>query len=161
MSDMYTVVTITPEPTDENYPEEWERGTLEDIAEANMGDFASIDPDQIAGNSKYQIDGLTGWAAAYTEANPGSTVEIVEEWTGDGGPSINTYVYRDGVIVLPESKHSELVPDNLADLIAAVRTALDAGVLEVRESGKPLRLPIQDAARALIDALDPQTPKEK
>lgn len=105
------------------------------------------------GHSAYALDVIGVWAAAYTAAHPEVTVTWSQEWD-DEEPGQQVTVYRAGVVVVAESKHTELVPDNLRELIADVRTALDAHGHLAYDAARQMF----DAARALCDALDPAKP---
>lgn len=166
MSDMHTLLSIDEPVTSWQRGDDSEEDTtlllsdLKDMATEAFGDVdVSAWPDgsiSIAGWSKYQRDELHDFAADYTAATK-STVTITEEWGGEGGPSVETYVWRGGERVHPEEQVSQLVPANLAELIAAVRAAADAlnatadgdsNDAEI-EAGQEMR----DVALALADAL--------
>ncbi len=66
-------------------------------------------------------------------------------------------VLNDGILY---NGHPEIDSDpattlrnTLAPLAAALSDALDSRTLEVRETGKPVRYPVQDAARELLAAI--------
>jgi len=105
------------------------------------------------GHNAYTLDVIGEWAAAFTAEHPGVTVTWSQEWD-DEEPGSDVTVYRAGAVVVAESKHTELVPDNLRELIADVRTALDARGHLAYDAARQMF----DAARALCDALDPVRP---
>ncbi|CAM5530472.1 hypothetical protein [Leifsonia shinshuensis] len=120
-------------------------------------DFAA-DENQIAigGGSKYETEVNT--LAQRVSAVTGGQVTVTEEWTGDGGATTTTSVWGNGERDAAASTHDEQVPDNLPELIRAVRAAIASGVHTVWEDGVASN-PTADAASALADALDPQEAK--
>ena len=107
------------------------------------------------GHSAHGVEPIETWALEYTAAYPGITVTWSQEWDDeDAGASIS--VYRDGTFILAESKHTELVPDNLHELIAVAREALgyhDKAVMTALHPSNPFTL--ASTLRSLVDALDP------
>lgn len=117
---MYTEISIeNPNPT---WGENGE-ATLDDLTQGFEDSWGEGDDDSpgIAGWSNYQVDGLHEFASEYTAAWPAATITIREEWQRRGGPSIEKTVYRRGEQVKGEGQHSEMVPDNLAELVAHAR----------------------------------------
>jgi len=98
----------------------------------------------IAGHSKYEAEGLGEFGRDVSGRHPGSRVEISEEWdTRDADEQGETVcVYVGGEYVPNMARTSGLVPVNLAERIAAVRTTL-TGTGDLAE-----------AARSLADGLD-------
>lgn len=102
----------------------------------------------IEDSTKYQNDQVHGFALDYTSIYADATVTITEEWTGDEGPSIDVTVYEKGAAVTDRGQHSALVPDNLPQLIDAVRAA----ILTSED------VTLMSAAHNLITALDSTGP---
>lgn len=98
----------------------------------------------ITGHSKYEAEGLSEFGRDVSARHSGSRVEISEEWdTRDADEQGETErVYVGGEYVPSLARTSGLVPVNLAERIAAVRTAL-TGTGDLAE-----------AARSLADGLD-------
>lgn len=107
------------------------------------------------GHSKWQAADLIEAIEALSLEHPDATFTHYEEWDDDGVGARET-VYRGGSSIVTESRMSGMVPANLAELVATLRAALDAKVLAKHETHKETRYPIQEAARALVDALDPR-----
>ena len=111
----------------------------------------------ISGSGKYERDELHAYARAYTAHVPGSTAEVILEWSGEGGPLREVSSYQDGERV--DGTHTEDVPDRLAELIAAVRAAVEASeqVAEGDSNGAEVDAAtrLREAATALAVALDP------
>lgn len=170
MADMWTVLSITdaqPAYLDQDGEPRSLVSDLKDISiysfEDNAGGVVLITDDEgraagwsVSGWSKYQRDEIHEFAILYTTAVPGARAEIFEEWRGEE-PGTETLVFRGGERVHGEEKVSQLVPVNLAELIAAVRKAAadlnatadgDSNDAEI-EAGQELR----DVALALADAL--------
>jgi hypothetical protein len=156
MSDMWNNVTIKNPGTI----------TLESLAlnPAFNGDgdmWEDVDSDfldddlYVQGGSKYTADDLIEAIVALSAEHPEATITHSETWTGEG-PTEEEWVYRAGAVVREESRVSNMVPVLLPELVAAVREALDAKTLAIHETNKPTRHPIEEAARALVDALDPR-----
>lgn len=107
---------------------------------------------RVSGHSKYTAEAA---GACLLELSKGRRIEWSQEWSEDE-PGSSLDVFIDGVRSREESTHDMQVPDNLSDLIAAARKAL---AVRGRESARLIHA--QRALENLLDALDPQTPKEK
>lgn len=92
--------------------------------------------------TKWQADGVADFAEGLTMWHRGATVSWFEEWDDDETGQRES-VYRRGERVASEGRHTELVPDNLATLVADARRAMD--------DGQGLR----ERVAALCDALAP------
>lgn len=148
MSTWNTVTIKTPKEIDLD-----ELPDIDDLGLRDGQDFDFPEEPTASGRSKYHADDLDNWIIDYTTEHPEISIHWYEEWDdGDSGQTLT--VYSAGSIVRAESKHSALVPDNLDELISALRKAIDSRTLEIRETGKPVRYPIQEAALALVKALE-------
>ena len=108
---------------------------------------------RIEWRSKYSDD--EAQAACAEIATGERTVTHFQEWDDDEvGQSLDAY--RNGIVVEQESQNGDLVPRNLDELVKAVRDALADRTVVIHETGKPPRYPLEDAARALVDALRPE-----
>jgi hypothetical protein len=180
MSDMWTTITIDLEnvtlPPLHEWPDGFDKDWLAEFADDGTSpaevlrvivetetqdamwdcyDYAA-DENQIAigGGSKYETE--VNAFAQRVSALTGGSVTVTEEWTGDGGATTTTSVWVNGERDAAASTHDEQVPDNLPDLIRAVRQAVASGVHAVWENGA-VSSPLADAASALADALEPQS----
>ncbi|MDL5351150.1 hypothetical protein [Microbacterium sp. zg-YB36] len=107
----------------------------------------------ISGHSKYEASAAI--AALIELSKTTGTITHSEEYDYDE-PGQEVTVYRAGGYVLAESRTSELVPNNLGELIAAVREGIalvDATFDKEEEHYAAVRTVM--AARALISALTP------
>ena len=104
----------------------------------------------IEGHSKYSADEAKSAMRRLSRST--GRITHFEEWDDDEvGQSLT--VYENGAVVHEQGRHSELVPDNLAELVKAGRDALSADTDSVWENGRVTR-PMRDALRALVEALE-------
>ncbi|MBN9605001.1 MAG: hypothetical protein J0G30_00105 [Actinomycetales bacterium] len=152
---------------DEKAPVEFEGfGPVTGIPHADLKDLFVDDwdwdaPDEavigMGGWSKYERDELHAYARGYTAHVPGSTATVTLEWHGEGGPLREVAVYRGGERV--DGTHTEDVPNNLPELIAAVREAVAVGERAAEGESNDAKFDaaalLREAATALTDALAP------
>jgi len=122
----WNVVTITGADITEA---ELDRRLMNAGIETGWGEFSmeSRDGGWVASwRTKWQAEGVAAFAEGVTMWHRSATVSWFEEWDDDETGQRES-IYRRGERVASEGRHTELVPDDLATLVADVRLALNEG----------------------------------
>jgi len=140
----WNVVTITGADIDSA---ELERRLNNAGIETGWGEFSMESRGEpaewvLSWSTKWQAEGMGNFAEGLTMWHRAASVSWFEEWDDDGVGQRQS-VYRRGERITSEGRHAELVPDDLASLVADVRRAMASG------EG------LSDRVAALCDALIP------
>lgn len=101
----------------------------------------------IQGHSKWEPSEAIAALKQLTLDHPGMKVIHDQEWDYEE-PGSDSTVYVNGEIVRAESKHSQLVPIDLAAMVEALRKALDK-----RGHDRNTMPAVRSAAQAIVEAL--------